>query len=220
MAKPTSTHTAAPAKRKARITADKVRKAFAKAAPRLNPPCAEICAEIARLLTFVRETEDNQKKTKDKQKKTEDKQKDDSSPLAKDYDAAREAIGALLVALPKIIANYESEAGPNMRPAARLRDLLAAAKRVAANWPALDATRRKPQSNSKFGNVAERIWMLAAQAWQRANPGTRIGNPSTAEGRATAAIVALLALIGWHGVKEDAVAKAFARKITKLRPRD
>ncbi len=213
MAKPTSTHTAAPAKRNTPITADKVREAFAEAAPKLNPPCAEICAEIARLLTFVRETEDNQKET-------EDNQKDDSSPLAKDYDAAREAIGALLVALPKIIANYESEAGPNMRPAARLCDLLAAAKRVAANWPALDATRRKPQSNSKFGNIAELIWAFAAQAWQRANPGTRIGNPSTAEGRATAAIVALLALIGWHGVKEDAVAKVFARKITKLRPRD
>lgn len=200
MAKPDRTHTAAPRKRKATITADAVRDAFKSAAPRLNPPCAEICTAIAYLLNFVRETEDGWRAS--------------PSPIAKDYAAVRDAIRKISQSLPKIIEAYERETGPNMRPAAALRALMAAAARVAENWPSLDGRSRRPDHRAKIANIAEQLWILAAQDWQRANPGVRVGNPSTGEGRAVAAIAGLLALADLT-TSADALAKAFTRKIKR-----
>ena len=203
MGKPTSRNTPPAAPRKAPITVADVCGAFKAAAPKLNPPRAEICAEIARFLNSVRETEAERKPK--------------ASALEKDYDAARRAIRKLHLSLPRILKAYESAAGPNMRPAAHLRDLLAAAERVAKNWPSLDGSKRRPRPSSKFANVPERVWILAAQDWQQANPGTRIGNPTTEKGRATAALAELLALAGWGGVTADAVTQNFKRKLRTIR---
>ena len=151
MGKPDRTHTAAPRKRKARITADEVRGAFTSAAPGLNPPCAEICTAIARLLNFVRETEDGWRAA--------------PSPLATDYAAVRDAIRKISQSLPRILKGYESQVALNTRPADALRALLVAAERVAKNWPSLDGMSRRTDHRAKIANIAEQLWILAAQDW-------------------------------------------------------